>query len=164
MHRLFFLYPFCKSLSNLVRSGNPSQLYPADLSLPCAWGALQRAPVGLGSTLALPQRIPIYLSMCQVLLSGQMLCLGDQRALDPIKKPLPSWRSHSSAGGGPSGPMVDLGPLLTLQWGSPGASLGRKMCWEGLPKTFYVEPRGKKCTELLSWLCSPWWALSRGSL
>lgn len=89
-------------------------------------------------------------SMCQVLLLGQMLGLGDYRALDPIKKPLPSSGSHRSAGGGPSGPLVDAGSLLTLQRGSPGASLGRKMCWEGLPKTFHVEPRGKKGTELLS--------------
>lgn len=111
-------------------------------------GTPSKSPSRLGKLLGTSPKNS-DLSMCQVLLLGQMLGLGDQRALDPIKKPLPSWRSHRSAGGGPSGLLVGLGPLLTLQWGSPGASLGRKMCWEVLPKTFHVEARGKKCTELL---------------
>lgn len=132
-----------QTLSDAIRKSKPS--VSSRSVLPMCLGTPSKSSSRLGKLLGSSPKSS-DLSMCQVLLLGQMLALGDQRALDPIKKPLPSWRSHRSAGEGPSGA---LGLLLTLQWGSPGASLGRKMCWEALPKTFHVEPRGKKCTELL---------------
>lgn len=119
-----------QTLSDAIRKSKPT--VSSRSLLPMCLGAPSKSSSRLGKRLGSSPKNS-NLSMCQVLLLGQMLGLGDQRALDPIKKPLPSWRSHRNAGGGPSGLLVDLGPLLTLQWGSPGASLGRKMCWEGLP-------------------------------